>query len=33
REQTINVSDLSAGMYMIHLFNNETNVVKRMVKK
>lgn len=32
-DQTINVSDLSTGIYMIHIFSNEANVVKRLIKE
>ncbi|MBT3588510.1 MAG: T9SS type A sorting domain-containing protein [Flavobacteriaceae bacterium] len=31
--QTINLSDLSSGVYMIHIYNDQLNTVKRVIKK
>lgn len=32
REQTINVSALSSGVYMVHIYGNQANVIKRVIK-
>tara|TARA_R110000787_G_scaffold81036_2_gene175939 strand:- start:94852 stop:95973 length:1122 start_codon:yes stop_codon:yes gene_type:complete len=31
--QNINLSDLSTGVYMIHIYNDQLNILKRIIKK
>jgi hypothetical protein len=31
--QNINLSDLSSGVYMLHMYNDQLNTVKRVIKK
>jgi len=33
RDQTLNVSELTSGIYMVHIIGSQSNTVKRLIKK